>query len=208
MNADTDEFQRVFDVSRETIDRLNAYKALLLKWNRSINLISKTTEDHVWSRHFGDCATCFQHCPDHADLWVDMGSGAGLPGIVVAILAKEKRPHLLTRCVESDRRKAAFLQTVTADLSLNCEVLAHRVEDTDPQKADVVSARALAPLSKLLQLTERHLSPSGVAVFPKGAKWQAEVDAGKCAFRFQVQAHLSHNQEGSAILVIGDIGRA
>ncbi|MCY4336914.1 MAG: 16S rRNA (guanine(527)-N(7))-methyltransferase RsmG, partial [Litoreibacter sp.] len=140
--------QQQLDVSRETLERLEAYAALLMKWNQKINLVSPAILPELWTRHILDSAQVFKFFPESPKSLCDIGSGGGLPGMILAILAQEKEPELTTTFLESDRRKCAFLQTVAAQLALKTEIRSERIESAEPVGADVVSARALAPLPK------------------------------------------------------------
>lgn len=162
-------------VSRETEGKLRAFSQLITQWTARINLISKATEDDVWHRHIVDSAQLFPHIPAEAARVVDLGSGAGLPGLVIAMLAAELRPGLSVTLIESDLRKATFLRTAARELGLNVFVLSRRIEQTDPLGADVITSRALAPLVRLLPLAARHLAPGGSCLFLKGASWRDEL---------------------------------
>ncbi|MGB3406334.1 MAG: 16S rRNA (guanine(527)-N(7))-methyltransferase RsmG [Jannaschia sp.] len=172
------------DVSRETEGRLQDFVRLLEKWNSRINLVSPSTIATVWDRHITDSLALASAAPEGALSWADLGSGGGLPGLVIAILYPELRVSL----VESDKRKAAFLLTVRRELDLNVEVLAKRIEDANPLGADVVSARALAPLPKLIDYAMRHGSRDSVFLFPKGETWRAEYDEACLTWSFDFQA--------------------
>lgn len=195
------------DVSRETAERLACYAALLRKWNRAINLVSPTSLDAVWTRHFADSAQLFDLAPSAARSWADLGSGGGFPGLVIAILAAERRPGLHVTLIESDRRKATFLQTVARETGLDVDIRAARIEEVPPLGADVLSARALAPLTVLLAHAERHLGPGGVALFPKGARHRDETAEALASWRFEVQTQPSRTEAGAVILKIGGITR-
>jgi len=195
------------DVSRETLARLETYAGLLEKWNPAINLVAKSTLPDLWSRHFLDSAQLFDLRPEGARRWADLGSGGGFPGLVVAILAAEEAPQMRVALVESDHRKAAFLRTVVRETGISADIHAERIETLAPLAADVLSARALAPLSQLLGFAERHLSPSGRALFPKGATYQAELTEALAQWRFDVQKTPSKTDPGSVILSIGGIAR-
>ncbi len=196
-----------FDVSRETMARLDAYAALLKKWNKAINLVGKATLPDLWQRHFLDSAQLFTFCPPEARSWADLGSGAGLPGLVVATLAKQSRPDLRVICIESDQRKAAFLRTVIRELELNAEVRAGRIEESAPIGADIVSARALAPLPRLLSYAERHLAGQGKAIFPKGSGYLQEIEQARREWSFDIQTIPSKTDGEGAVLILGGIRR-
>lgn len=190
------------DVSRETIDRLSAYEALLKKWNPAINLVSARSLDEVWSRHFLDSAQLFELGPENAKLWVDIGSGGGFPGLVIAVLAKQFRPEMRVILVESDARKSAFLATVARNLDLPVQVIAQRIEAADLPPADILSARALAPLDLLLAFADQILAPTGIAIFPKGERWRDELIAAQGLWSFEHEAHISKTDPAAAILTI------
>ncbi|MEI2804460.1 16S rRNA (guanine(527)-N(7))-methyltransferase RsmG [Albidovulum sp.] len=195
------------NVSRETIDRLEQYESLLRKWNPRINLVSQGSLDALWTRHFADSAQIFHLAPPSASQWADLGSGGGFPGLVIAILAAEARPMLRLTLVESDQRKAAFLATAAHALGVSVDILARRIEALAPLRADVVSARGLAPLDTLLGYAERHLAPGGVALFPKGATVGAELDRALEHWRFCYQKEPSTTDPQGVVLITGGISR-
>ena len=201
-SRNSEEFQRVTGVSRETIERLEVYEALLQKWNPRINLVSRQTLPELWARHFLDSAQLYDLVPEGAQRWVDLGSGGGFPGLVVAILARETRPSRQIVLVEADLRKSAFLSTVIRDLSLNAKVLSARIEAAPPQAADILSARALAPLENLLGFAERHLAAGGTALFPKGAGWSEELAQARQNWSFDCDAVPSETSPDARILKI------
>ncbi|TCO73434.1 16S rRNA (guanine(527)-N(7))-methyltransferase RsmG [Rhodovulum euryhalinum] len=196
------------DVSRETSARLTRYAALLRKWSPVINLVARSTLDVLEERHLLDSAQVFEHLPSRAQRWTDLGSGGGFPGLVVAILAAECAPELEVDLIESDQRKAVFLRTVAQELGLtNVTVFSERIEDVPPRGSDVVSARALAPLSALLGHADRHLARDGIALFPKGVRHAAELDEALASWRFDVQKIPSTTDPQAVILKIGGIAR-
>lgn len=196
----------MLDVSRETLERLKTYETLLKKWNPVINLVSKSTLDDAWTRHFVDSAQVFDLAPPAAH-WADLGSGGGFPGLVVAIIGAEKAPQMKVTLVESDQRKATFLRTVAREMDLPTEVIARRIEQVPPLRADVLSARALAPLDQLLGFANEHLARSGICLFPKGANHQSEIDAALALWRFDLHKVPSQTDPEAVILRIGDLSR-
>lgn len=208
MNAEAEALSGIVDVSRETFDRLQSYANLIRKWNGTINLVSNATLGDLWTRHFLDSAAAFAAADVTGGRWVDLGSGGGFPGAVVAILAAEKAPDLKVTCIEADLRKATFLRTVSIETGVPIGILSRRIEQAPPQAAQVLSARALAPLGQLLGHAERHLSPDGIGVFLKGESWRSEVEDALETHRFSVENRPSPTNPGSAILVVGDIQRA
>ena len=196
------------DVSRETLDRLEQYEALVRKWNPAINLVSPRSLTELRSRHIADSAQLCALGPRDRGIWADLGSGGGFPGLVVAILARELSPDLHTVLVESDRRKAAFLMTAARELDLSTRVLAERIEKLDPFGATVLSARALAPLAVLLGFAERHLAPEGICVFPKGETWRDELDEARKVWSFDLETHPSATDGAAQILILRGVKRA
>lgn len=194
------------DVSRETSDRLESFAQLVRKWTAKINLISKNTVDEIWDRHIRDSMQLLDLAPDF-DHWADLGSGGGFPGVVIAILAKQRAANPTFTLVESDLRKAAFLRTAVRELDLDAEVLAERIENLPPLSADVLSARALADLTTLVSFADVHLAPTGTAIFPKGRNWRAEHEKAQEAWSYSLSPVDSQTDEDAAILLIKDIKR-
>jgi len=190
------------DVSRETLDALHRYGDLLRKWTSRINLVSPSTLPDLMTRHVWDSAQIYVQAPGK---WVDFGSGGGLPGIVIAILRKAQTGNPKTYLIESDQRKATFLRTCIRELDLNAEVVAKRIEETEPQNAAVLSARALAPLSDLLALATNHLHPDGFCLFQKGASWEKEVEQARNVWHFALDVQPSKTDAQAAVLKIQDI---
>ncbi len=195
-------------VSRETFSSLEKFVDLVRRWNATINLISKSTVQDIWHRHVIDSAQLFKLCPSSAKLWVDLGSGGGFPGVVVAILAKEQKPDLKVALVESDLRKATFLREACRTLGLNAHVHSVRIESLPALRADVLSARALAPLPTLLSYAVQNLNTAGVALFPKGTQHEAELSTARKTFSFDVKLLTSLSDSNAAILEVRNIERA
>jgi 16S rRNA (guanine527-N7)-methyltransferase len=198
---------RGHDVSRETADRLAAFAALLAKWNARINLVSPATLREVWTRHIVDSLQVFDLAAVSEGHWADLGTGGGFPGLVVAIVAADEAPDLRVTLVESDQRKAAFLAAALRETGVRAAIRAERIEAADPLAADIVSARALAPLSRLLGHAVRHMSPAGKAFFPKGRSCDAELEEALASWRFRYQKHPSRTDSQAVILQIEDIAR-
>jgi 16S rRNA (guanine527-N7)-methyltransferase len=160
------------EVSDATLDALRAFDQALHKWSVAINLVSPATLSESWDRHILDSAQLFQLAPAGTRHWADLGAGGGLPGLVIAILARGS--GMRVSLVESDRRKGAFMAQQIAAQGLDAQVLTARAEALEPLNADVVSARAMAPLPRLLPMVARHLAPGGTALLPKGRRWATE----------------------------------
>ena len=167
---DADGFQKATGVSRETLERLVVYEALLRKWQKTINLVGPKTLDEAWSRHFLDSAQLFPLLPESARVLVDLGSGAGFPGLVLAIMGVPE-VHL----IESDVRKGAFLREAARATGAPVTVHSKRIEAVQALQADVLTARALAPLKDLLEWGGRFLTAGGVALFLKGQNVEDEL---------------------------------
>lgn len=193
------------NVSRETFLRLKEYEKLLFKWNAKINLVSRSTLDNFWNRHVLDSAQFLSSVGEKAGKWVDLGSGGGLPGLVVAILSDEIEPVNKLFLVEADVRKAVFLKTVCRELGLKVEVYNNRIEELPLMSANIVSARALAPLKTLCLYAKNHLEKDGVAVFAKGENWKAELVEAQKKWIFNYEAVKSTLHEGSVVLVLRGI---
>lgn len=166
---DRERFLRSRSVSRETLELLDCYAALLCRWQASINLVGPATLPTLWTRHFLDSFQLLDHAPPGSRRWVDLGSGAGFPGLVIAIALKGTAGAQVT-LVESNGKKAGFLRAVARETGAPADVLHGRIEDVLPGlgSADVVTARALAPLSQLLHWVEPLLKSGATALFPKG----------------------------------------
>jgi len=195
------------DVSRETLAALEHFSALLAKWNKRINLVAPRSLPFVWERHILDSAQIYP-LGASGGMWLDLGSGGGLPGIVCAVLAKEAEPGQRFLLVESDQRKATFLRTAIRELDLNARVTSERIERLEPAGAGVISARALAPLTDLLAFVERHGAAACIGIFPKGAQVEAEIAAALDAWHFTCEKIPSATSAESHILKVGDVRRA
>lgn len=193
------------DVSRETIESLELYVAELRHWNNRINLVSKVETQKFWDRHIADSAQLWPTRNPGTRRWVDLGSGGGLPGIVLAIIAAELGPEIEFFLVESDKRKAAFLQLVSAKLHLSATVIPARAEAISSLQADTLTARALAPLAVLLRYASHHMAPDGIAVFPKGRNSDSEALAALQKWDYKVTCRPSMLDSEATILQIKDI---
>jgi 16S rRNA (guanine527-N7)-methyltransferase len=189
------------NVSRETMDDLARFGALVTQWTARINLISPASIPDIWNRHILDSAQLFGLAKD-GRTWIDLGSGGGFPGIVAAIIARELQPTWRFNLVESDQRKTAFLRKAAIELGLVLHLHATRAESLKQMKAQTLTARALAPLSDLLSLVDRHLEPGGRAILPKGARAQAEIDEARASWSFDLDVIPSRTDPAAQILMI------
>jgi 16S rRNA (guanine527-N7)-methyltransferase len=198
-------FAEAFGVSRETIDKLGVYEALLRQWQKTINLVAPSTLDHIWSRHFGDSAQLLRLAPPGAKRWLDLGSGAGFPGLVLGIMLAERDGAKVT-LVESDTRKAAFLSEVARRTGAVVDIQPERIEKIATQTklgaVDVITARALAPLPRLLDLAAPAFSAHTVGLFLKGRDAEAEVDAARARWTFESTLQPSLSDAGGRIVLV------
>jgi 16S rRNA (guanine527-N7)-methyltransferase len=197
-----EDFAEVFNVARETIHRLERYAALLAHWQKSTNLVASATLPRLWSRHFADSAQIRGLAPE-ARLWLDLGSGAGFPGLVVAIL-QTGQPGFRMHLVESNQKKCAFLAEVVRETKAPVDIHAMRIEQLGESarrlRPDVVSARALAPLPRLFELAQPFFGPETRGLFLKGREAEAEVEAAMVAWDFAATLHQSLTSADSHIV--------
>lgn len=201
---------KVNSVSRETGQRLTKLHDLLVRWQSLINLIAPSTLDQIWQRHILDSVQFYQQI-GNMERVVDIGSGAGFPGLVIAILFAEKRRGSI-QLVESNGKKCAFMKAVIRDTGLRetgVEVIVHnaRIEDALPslEQPDVITARALASLDDLLRLTQCHLQQGAVGLFAKGREHLSEIAAARENWQFDCEKSDSILQDGSVILKISEL---
>ncbi|HQT75044.1 MAG TPA: 16S rRNA (guanine(527)-N(7))-methyltransferase RsmG [Acidiphilium sp.] len=193
-------------VSRETLVRLETYSALIQRWTARINLVSRKDAGaaDIWNRHILDSLQLLPLIPQGAFRAADLGSGGGLPGLVLAIA----RPDIRFTLIESDRRKAAFLQTAIAELKLAATVLPMRIEQVRLDPVGLVTARALAPLPELLGYAAPLLAPGGKCVFLKGRSAMAELTAACENWHMNAEHVPSLTDPGAMIFRISELRRA
>ena len=194
-------------ISALATERLQIFVGLLAKWNAAINLVSPASLAEVWTRHVADSAQVLDVAPIRRARWLDMGSGAGFPGIVIALITADTPNPVEMTLVESDRRKAAFLSTVSRETGVPMIIQAARIEAVAPQGADTVSARALAPLVKLCSFAERHLAPHGAALFLKGGRYDAEIAEARRTWSFALDIRRSSTDPAGVVLIMKDLRR-
>ncbi len=201
--ATAEEVGQSLDVSRETLDRLGAYAELLQKWQRRINLVSASTIADLWRRHILDCGQIARYLPPGARDIVDLGSGAGLPGLILAIVTGTA-VHL----VESDARKCAFLHEAARLTGAPVKIHRVRIEDLAGWPADAVTGRALAPLPRLLDLAERFLRPGTICLFPKGREAGEELTESTKGWMMRVERFASLSDPSGSILRLSEVRRS
>lgn len=194
-------------VSRETFDALKAYADEIVRWNGRINLISRQNTHDIWQRHILDCVQLPRLKPDCVR-WLDLGSGGGLPGLVIALMIRDK-PGAEVHLIESNRKKTAFLVNVASKLNLPVKVHSNRIEGVElgDFKPQIVSARALAPLPALLEMSHGWLSKGATGMFMKGREFSAELSQTTHLWRFDLVEHESLTDRDGVIAEISDVKR-
>lgn len=205
-------FQKIFSVSRETISKLEIYAQLLEQWQSAVQLIAPSTLSNLWIRHFADSAQLMFFSPPVVNTWIDLGSGGGFPGLILALMGQDpsfqseiKRIIL----IESDTRKAAFLREVARQLGVVVDILCGRIETLTTQatvgKGDVISARACAPLDVLLGYTFPYCKPKTMGLFLKGSEVQTEINKANQLFMFKLELKPSVSDPTGQIVKIWDL---
>jgi len=194
-----EEFAAAQGVSRETLARLKAYVGMLEDWNARHNLVSRSSLEDVWRRHVLDSAQLVRHVPSSAATLIDLGSGAGFPGLVLAELLRER---VRVTLVEATRKKCEFLKTVAARLELNCEIRNRRIEDGLPERFDVITARACAPLSRLLGYAQHFSAPGTIALFLKGQNLAVELTEARKCWKIGALEHPSRTDPLGTVLEV------
>lgn len=197
-----DDFQRETDASLEAMARLTAYAALLETWQKRINLVGGSTVEDLWRRHMLDSAQLLPHLPAGTKSLLDIGSGAGFPALVLAILGVPE-VHL----VESDGRKAAFLTEAARITETKIHIHRCRIEKLPPFPVKIITARACAPLPKLIEYVEPFLSADTICMFPKGRNAEQELTDSKKNWMMKVTRIRSLTDSFAQILRIEDISR-
>ena len=185
------------NVSRETEAKLELYVKLLQKWQQRINLVSSKTLPHIWQRHILDCAQLTTYLPTSSFRIMDIGAGAGLPGVILALLT-EHEVHL----VESDAKKVAFMRTILAETNVRAIIHHARIEDLPHLRIDVITARALAPLPKLIQLTHTQDHPGLSYLFLKGKGVDQELTEWPTSSKLNVVSYPSITDQDASIIHI------
>ena len=170
------EFVKSLNVSRETLNYFYEYKTLLSRWNEKINLVSKHTLEDIWQRHFLDSGQIIKNVEVSGKRWVDVGSGAGFPGLVVALLLRDRKVDCDLVLVEKNPKKAFFLNEVIRKLNLSVEVVNDNIYTLEPLNADILTARAFSELNNLMEIAFRHRKKDGICLFLKGENYRVELD--------------------------------
>jgi 16S rRNA (guanine527-N7)-methyltransferase len=194
-------FAALSGVSRETLARLEVYTGLLREWSARINLVGAATLGDLWRRHFLDSAQLIEHVPAATRSLIDLGSGAGFPGLVLAISGVPG-----VELVEADARKCAFLREAARITARPVIIRNARIEALPPHVVDVVTARGCAPLDRLLVLAQPFIGPDTVCLFPKGERVEQELVAASQAWSMDVTRHASRSDPRGVILCLRRVG--
>lgn len=209
-------FSAAFSVSRETLARFGAYERILIQWQSAVNLVAPKTLPHIWHRHFADSAQLARLVPADAQRLVDLGSGGGFPGLVLAVMLADPAvrgagPAVEITLVESDQRKGAFLREAARTLGVAVEILSKRIENAETQlrlqQVDVVTARAFAPLERLFTWSAGLFGPGTRGLFLKGRDVATEVEDARRVFGFDVDLVPSLTDPEGRIAVVSRLER-
>jgi 16S rRNA (guanine527-N7)-methyltransferase len=195
-------FAELFPVSRETLARLEAYADLLIRWSARINLVGRDTLADLWRRHILDSAQLQRFVPSATKSLIDLGSGAGLPGLVLAILGVPG-----VELVEADSRKVAFLREASRVAGTEVTIRPCRIQAVPPHPVDVVTARACAPLDRLLDLALPFLAPDTLYLFPKGERFNEELTLARKAWTMNVSVEQSLSDRRGVVLRLQQVAR-
>lgn len=200
-------FCDTYNVSRETFDKLRHYQSMLIEWQSKFNLVSSSTLDDAWNRHFLDSVQLFQYIPNQAKVLYDFGSGAGFPGMVLAIMANEKMPDLQVSLIESTTKKTLYLNAVKSKTNTNVTILNDRIENLQLPKADVITSRAMASLTELLGYAYKFCKKESVCIFPKGKKYTEELSEAHKRWKFKCRIVASTQSDEGKILIINNLSK-
>ena len=205
------EFQREFNIGPAALARVNHFVALLQKWQPRINLVSASTLPDLWQRHLRDSAQLLHLLPEQRAPWLDIGSGAGFPGLVLALLQEDTGNAASLHLVESDQRKAIFLQEVIRATGISAQVHAQRIEQLQPAQlggpARLITARALAPLHRILELTAPIAGPDTIYLLLKGQDVDDELTLAAKYRKMTVIQHPSRTHSAGKVLIITEVAR-
>lgn len=207
VNLDKQFFMERFNVSRETQTALEAFEQHLIDWSASINLVSKSTLDDFWSRHAIDSAQLILKSDPNDKSWVDFGSGAGFPGLIIAALLKQSGDNYRVRLIDNSLKRCAFLRESARLLNVKVEVINSDLEKVVPEKFDVVTARAFTNLTNLLNYSHPYAALGAKLLFLKGENVQTEVNEAstKYSFEFKISPSLAHSR--GCIIEISELAK-
>ena len=194
-----------YNVSRETFNRLKIYEASLKEWQNKFNLVSNKSLEDAWNRHFLDSAQLIKYIPENAKKLYDLGSGAGFPGMVLAVIAAEKMPNLKVSLIESIKKKTLYLNTVQKLCNVKVSIINDRIENLSLKDADVITSRAMCNLADLLKYSYKLANKNTIMIFPKGKTYQEEIERAQKAWKFNCQIEANEVSAEGVILVISNL---
>jgi len=200
------EFQKATGADTRAMEAMTRYQEMLAEWSGRMNLVGPSALEQFWLRHAYDSAQLLALAPG-AKQWVDVGSGAGLPGLVLAILGRDT-PGMSVQLVETTEKRCAFLRAVALELELPAIVTSARVEAVRPAHLDIITARAVAPLARLLDLTQHLFRGDAQALFLKGRSVEAEISEALQSWRFDYGLSPSLSDAEGRVLRIRSLRRA
>jgi len=204
MNLDVEFFNNKFNVSRETIEKLNKYKDFLLTRNKYLNLIGKTTENQIFTRHFADSAQIFDLIDDKSEI-IDLGSGAGFPGILLRILMDDKKITGNITLIDKSSKKCKFLQDLSDKLSLTLKIVNLKIENYKFDKISTVVSRAFKKTIDTIDILLKNNDKIRNIILIKGKTYQQELEYAKKKYTFDVEKFRSITSDESYILKINNI---
>lgn len=189
-------------ISRVTMEKLKVYEASLVEWQNKLNLVSNSSIEDAWNRHFVDSMQLCYYIPKNAKTLYDLGSGAGFPGMVIAIMANELTPSLKVSLIESITKKTLYLNEVKKLTDTKVEIINERAENLPAKKVDVITSRAMTALNKLFEYSFKFCDENTVLIFPKGKKHLEEIREAKKDWLFEIEIIESETSEEGVVLVI------
>lgn len=194
-----------YNVSRETYLKLKKYQSMLVDWQQKFNLVSNSSLDCAWERHFLDSMQLIKYIPSGAKVLYDLGSGAGFPGMVIAIVFNEKNPELRVNLIESIYKKTVYLNAVKKENNIAVDIINDRIENIKQTTADVITSRALASLSNLLKYAYRFSNKKTICIFPKGKKYKEELAEAHKHWKFKCEIFASEQSDEGKVLIISNL---
>jgi 16S rRNA (guanine527-N7)-methyltransferase len=201
-----EDFARLTGADADVLERLSKYETILKVWNAHTNLIAPSTVDAIWERHFWDSAQILPLIPETAKTIVDIGAGAGFPGLVLAAMLSGKS-NATIHLIDATQKKCRFLTEAAEAMGVKVQIHWGRAESLSPLNADVVAARAVAALDSLFGFVERHLKPDGLALLLKGARANEELTAARRAWDFAVNKVPSRSDSAGMVLCVTGLRR-
>ena len=198
-------FMEKYSVSCETMELLNVYHDLLVEWQSKFNLVSNSSLQYAWNRHFEDSVQLYEYIPKNTVSLIDFGSGAGFPAMVLAIIAKEKTPYLNFTLVESIKKKTLYLNEVALKTGVSVNIINDRIENIKKQKYDVITSRAMTSLNDLLKYAYPFCHKQTVCIFPKGKNYSSELAEAHKTWKFKCDIKQSKVSDEGKILIVTDI---